>query len=136
MKSWFQRERIPVLNGLTKTGEQTADSSDSRSAAARRDIVQVIMLFCCLEIVDALVTFWAVRAGMVWEGNSLVSPMAGSWGFVVIKAIGALLSGVIIKVIYNHFPKLSMAAAISIAVFYGAVLAWNSSMIIKIILSR
>jgi uncharacterized membrane protein YjjP (DUF1212 family) len=62
--------------------------------------------------------------------------MAGSWSFFLIKFFGAVLSGLILQILAEHFPRLSMTVAVSIALFYGAVLIWNSSMIINIMLLR
>ena len=115
----FQRDRVLALVGLHR----------------HRGIMQAVILFCCLEILDTIVTYSAVKGGLVWEGNALIAPIAGAWGFIVIKFIGAVLSGYILLKLHEHFPKLSWIAAISIAVFYGVVLAWNSSMIVHILLS-
>jgi hypothetical protein len=134
MKSRFQRQ-VPVFSGARASAGQ-AVSTENRANAWQRGLKQLIALFCVLELLDALVTFWAVRGGLVWEGNSLIAPIAGTWGYVLIKLAGAVLSGVTILILSKHFRKLSMAAAVSIVVFYGVVLAWNSSMIIRLILSR
>ena len=114
----FQRDRVLALVGLHR----------------HRGIMQAVILFCCLEILDTIVTYSAVKGGLVWEGNALIAPIAGAWGFIVIKFIGAVLSGLVLQILHEHFPKASMAAAVSITVFYGAVLAWNSCMILNIML--
>jgi hypothetical protein len=72
----------------------------------------------------------------VWEGNHLVAQMAGNWSFILLKFAGAVLSGIILQKLHDHFPGISMGAAVSIALFYSAVLAWNVSMIVPVLLSR
>jgi hypothetical protein len=96
--------------------------------------MQVIVLFCALEMLDALFTFAAVNLGLVLEGNHLVAQMAGNWVFLLLKFAGAVLSGLVLQKLHAHFPRLALGAAIGIAVFYGLVLAWNSGMIIRVLL--
>ena len=95
MKPWFQREVITVTGESHNASGQTADIAGRKSPAARLGINLVIGLFCILEITDALLTYWAVHAGLVWEGNHLVAQMAGNWGFILLKFTGAILSGII-----------------------------------------
>ena len=110
---------------------QTVPADNKDYSRPYRKIKQIIIFFCILEMLDALITYFAVNAGLVLEGNQLIAHIAGSWIFVLIKIIGAILSGFIIKILYDYFPKSSLATAISIAAFYGIVLAWNASMIIN-----
>ena len=131
----FHRDRVFSPVGLRRMSGQTADSVESESVVSHRGIMQIIILFCSLEILDAIITYSAVKGGLVWEGNVLTAQIAGNWGFIIIKVVGALLSGLILQKLYEHFPKLSWAAAISITVFYGVVLAWNAGMIIHILLA-
>jgi len=133
MKFWFQRVSIPVLGGAPGKSGTGAQSSAEKSNAFSRGLVQVIILFCALEMLDALFTYIAVNSGLVWEGNHLVAQMAGNWIFVLIKFVGAVLSGLVLQKLHAYFPKLALGAAISIAVFYGLVLAWNSGMIIRVL---
>jgi hypothetical protein len=114
---------------------QASYSSETKSLVSHRGIRQIIVLFCALEILDAIITYWAIRGGLVAEGNPFIVHMAGDWSYILLKFVGAVLSGLILEVLYEHFPKVSMVAAASIAVFYGAVLAWNSGIIIHILLS-
>jgi hypothetical protein len=135
MKNRFQREGLSVSNGgLLPAGQHHA--SETRTQAGQHGIRQLIALFCSLELLDAVVTFWAINQGLVWEGNALVARMAGSWSFIFVKLTGAVLSGLVIQIMHKHFPKLATAAAVSIVVFYGFVLAWNASMIINLIASH
>ena len=134
MKLWFQHGGLTVLDGSQNASGQTDDSGENKSFVNYRGIKQIIILFCSLEIMDALVTYWAVNKGLVWEGNHLIAQMVGDWSFIFLKFLGAVLSGLILWILYEHFPKISMAAAVGIALFYGAVLVWNSSMLINIAL--
>jgi len=134
MKFWLQRVSIPVQWGAAGKSGMGAQSSAEKTNASSRGLMQVIILFCVLEMLDALFTYIAVNRGLVWEGNHLVAQMAGNWIFVLIKFAGAVLSGLVLQKLHTHFPKLALGAAISIAVFYGLVLAWNSGMIVRVFL--
>jgi hypothetical protein len=132
MKSWFTRNRLFLSKGMYKTSTNYNEGSEAHVLS--RSITHIIILFCTLEILDAIVTYLTVNAGLVWEGNKLISQLAGNWSFILLKSVGAVLSGFILKMLYEHFPKVAMAAAVSIVVFYGAVLAWNSGIIVSNIL--
>ncbi len=136
MKLWFQH------NGLTGTGGPDKPSGPTAGTVERQSIIHhpwvkpAVAIFCALEIIDGMVTYWAVNRGLISEGNHLIAQMAGSWNFVVIKVIGAILSGFILLKLSEHFPKITTAAAVSIALLYGGVLVWNSSIIIHVLAAR
>jgi len=134
MKFWFQRVNVPVLGNSTGKSRTDSQSFGEKTNAFSRGLMQVIVLFCALEMLDALFTFAAVNLGLVLEGNHLVVQMAGNWVFLLLKFAGAVLSGLVLQKLHAHFPRLALGAAIGIAVFYGLVLAWNSGMIIRVLL--
>jgi hypothetical protein len=136
MKLWFQRDSIPAPVESSTTSGHTVYSSERKSVSSRRWIIPVVFLFCFLEILDAVFTCWAVNQGLVWEGNHLVAQMAGHWSFILLKFTGAILSGYVLLKLHEHFPRISLTAAITIACFYSMVLVWNSNMIIHLLLSR
>ena len=136
MKLWFQHESLPVTDAANGASGQAAVSTERKFFFSRRSMLLVIIIFCTFEILDAVFTWWAVNRGLVWEGNHLIGLMAGNWSFIFLKFAGAVLSGVILQKIHEHFPKTALAAAISIALFYGAVLIWNYSMIFSLLLHR
>jgi hypothetical protein len=85
-----------------------------------------------LEVLDGAVTHWSVRRGLVQEGNPLMASIAGDWNFLILKAAGAALSAVVLWRLYQHFPRIALTVTSSIMVFYGVVLAWNSSILFNI----
>jgi hypothetical protein len=105
--------------------------SPSKSIPNRRLIWYAVILFCSLEIIDALITNWAVTAGLVQEGNPLLIQVAGGWSFIILKLIGAGLSGITVLVLHKHFPKLAQATALVISLYYFTVLAWNTGLIVN-----
>jgi hypothetical protein len=136
MKLWFQHNSITVTNEPDNPSGQTAPSAELKSIIHHPWIKPAIAIFCALEIIDGLVTYWAVNQGLISEGNHLIAQMAGSWNFVLLKVIGAILSGFILLKLSEHFPKITTTAAVSIALLYGGVLVWNSNMIIHVLVAR
>jgi hypothetical protein len=136
MKLWFQNDGLTLPNESDNTSVQTAHSIKHNSFINHPWIKPAIALFCSLEIIDGVVTYWAVNQGLISEGNHLIAQMAGSWNFVLLKVLGAILSGFILLKLSDHFPKISMAAAGSIALLYSGVLVWNADMIIRVLILR
>ena len=118
---------------LRKIADQTTNVLHTEPTTGS-GIKQIIILFCVLEMLDAIITHLAVKAGLVWEGNPLIVNIAGDLNFLFLKGAGVILSGLVLFILYKHFRRLSLIAASSIAVFYGAVLAWNSRILINILL--
>ena len=132
MKLWFQHNSITVNNEPDTSSGQVAES---KPVIHHPWIKPAVAVFCALEIIDGLVTCWAVNRGLISEGNHLIAQMAGSWNFVLLKVIGAILSGFILLKLSEHFPKITTAAAVSIALLYSGVLVWNSSIIIHVLIA-
>ncbi|MBN1368575.1 MAG: hypothetical protein JW967_11680 [Dehalococcoidales bacterium] len=106
---------------------------DIKSLLKNRTIIVIIGLFSVLELVDAFLTNWAINRGLVWEGNPLISGIAGNVDFLILKGAGAILSGLIVLVLFKHFPKLSLATGVSIALFYMVILTWNTGLLLNVI---
>lgn len=135
MKLWFQQ------NSATIEKEPINPSGQSQTAAQKSLLVRswikpAVAIFCFLEMLDASVTYWGVNSGLVAEGNHLIAQMAGSWNFILLKFIGAILSGLILLKLHEHFPKVTLAAAVSISLLYFGVLVWNSNLIIHALILR
>ena len=136
MKLWFQHNGITLTDEPDKPSGQASDPWERKSIIRHPWVKPAIAIFCALEIIDGIVTYWAVNRGLISEGNHLIAQMAGSWDFVLLKVIGAILSGFILLKLSDHFPKITAAAAVSIALLYGGVLVWNSSIIIHVLAAR
>lgn len=134
MKSLFERKEPVFSGGPGPAPVPAGDSSKIGFLFTRRGMAPVIGLLCFLEILDAVMTSWAVREGLVTEGNSLVANIAGDWNFIVLKVVGAGLSGLAIWIIYRYFPRISLATAVFIIIYYGIVLTWNSGIIMTSLL--
>ncbi len=87
----------------------------------------LIPLMVALESADGFFTHSAVGKNLVREGNPLMQNIAGNSSFLLLKIVGALLSALLLWIIYRRFPRASLAAATGVVVFYTAVLTWNLS---------
>ena len=72
-----------------------------------------------------------VRNGFVQESNPLMESIVREGNFLLLKVIGVLLCGLILWLIYKRFSKVILIVTSSIAVFYGAVIAWNMSLLFR-----
>lgn len=81
-----------------------------------------------LGIVDGVLTFLLVRAGVASEGNLLLGALAGTPWLLVIKA--AMLGIVILFLrrlsIDLRYLRAAKWCFICLGVFYGIVVVWNS----------
>ncbi len=85
----------------------------------------LISLLVALEAADGIFTYSAVGRGLVRECNPLMMSLAGTGNFLIIKIAGAIVCALLLWLLYKRFPKISLATASSIVVFYAGVLTWN-----------
>lgn len=90
---------------------------------------RIMRYFLCLlgglQILDGVLTQFLVGRGVVQESNPLVVSLISAGNFLWVKVLGAVLSIVIMCLVYHRFPRLALTAASSIVAFYGAVAFWN-----------
>ncbi|MFC2066487.1 DUF5658 family protein [Chloroflexota bacterium] len=77
---------------------------------------------------DGLLTNSLIEMGIAHEGNPFLQPIVGDVGFLVLKAVGALLCVVILWDIYKRLPKVALITTSFFVVFYGVIVLWNSSL--------
>ena len=87
-------------------------------------------LLIVFVISDGLLTQFLVNGGHAREGNPLLQPLVGDVGFIALKVAGALLCAFILWDIYRRFPKVAVIATSCFVVAYGAIVLWNSSLVI------
>jgi hypothetical protein len=91
----------------------------------------LIPLIVALEIADGVLTHSAVGNALVQEANPLFRNTAGSGSFLIMKISGALLSALLLWLIYQRFPKVSLITSAGIMLFYTAVYTWNLSILFR-----
>jgi hypothetical protein len=88
-------------------------------------LLAVLVIFV---IVDGLVTEYLVDGGLAREGNPLLEPLVGGFGFMTVKVAGALLCSFILWDVYKRFPRIAIGATWCFVAAYAVILAWNSSL--------
>ena len=90
----------------------------------------LLVLLVIFVVSDGLVTQALINGGLAQEGNPLLQPFVSEAGFIVLKAIGALLCALILWDIYRRYPRLAKVATSCFVIAYGTILLWNSSFFI------
>ena len=90
----------------------------------------IIVLLSGLEISDGILTQLFVNNGLVQEANPIMEPLVAAGDFLFLKIFGAIFSVLVLWCLYKRFPSIAISTASSIVVFYGAVLAWNLSILL------
>jgi hypothetical protein len=91
-------------------------------------IKYLLGILVAFVILDGLLTHFLVGDGLAREGNPLLQSLVGDYGFIALKAAGALLCAIILWDIYRHFPRVAIIATWCCVAFYGGILLWNSSL--------
>ena len=85
-------------------------------------------LLIIFVVADGLLTNSLIEMGIAREGNPFLQPIVGDAGFIVLKAVGALLCAFILWDIYRRLPKVALISTSFFVVFYGVIVLWNSSL--------
>ena len=92
----------------------------------------LLSLLVTFVITDGLLTELLLSGGRAREGNPLLAPLVGNIGFIVLKVVGSLVCAFILWDIYRRFPRMALIAAWFFVIAYGAVVIWNSGLLILI----
>jgi hypothetical protein len=90
-----------------------------------RYLLGVLVAFVVL---DGLLTELLLDGGMARESNPFLQPLVGDVGFMILKAVGALLCAFILWDVYRRFPRIAVIATWIAVVGYGVIIVWNSSL--------
>lgn len=84
-----------------------------------------------LNIPDAVLTNRIVNLGLGREANPFLLNIVGQPNFIILKASGVLLAGIILWDIYRRCPELALVSTSCFAAFYGMVVLWNSGVLLR-----
>lgn len=90
----------------------------------------LLALMVEFEVWDGLITSFFVGRGLAKEGNPLMASMVADGSFLWVKIVGALLCIPALWLLYKRFPKVGIAAASTVVLFYVAVVGWNFKVIL------
>ena len=91
----------------------------------RGHILFVLLLMAQFQFWDGIITQVFVINGLVKEANPLVAPLVSGGSFLLIKLLGIAAVLLLLWIISKRFPRIAVAAASCISVFYLAVITWN-----------
>jgi hypothetical protein len=91
----------------------------------------LISLLIALETADGVLTYTAVGKDLVREANPRIQSFVGTGDFLLMKICGALLSALLLWLVYKRFPKLSLVSTSCILAFYTLVNTWNLSILLR-----
>lgn len=90
-----------------------------------------LALLCAFELLDGLLTRWAVTNGIADEWNPIVAANAANWSFVLLKLAGAAACVALLWTVHRRFPRMAMISTNVVVAFYVAVLLWNATTIVR-----
>jgi hypothetical protein len=90
-----------------------------------------LVLLCAFQVLDGVFTRRAVSEGLVREANPLLGNAVTAWGSVVVKIAGAAACAVLLWLLHLRFPRIASFSAIFVAAFYGSVIMWNVSTLLR-----
>ena len=91
----------------------------------------LLVLLILLNIFDAVLTNRIVNLGLGREANPFLLHIVGQPNFIVLKASGVLLCGIILWDIYRRRPKLALVSTSCFVAFYGLIVLWNSGVLLR-----
>ncbi|MCX6005702.1 MAG: DUF5658 family protein [Chloroflexi bacterium] len=77
------------------------------------------------QLWDGIITQVFVINGLVKEANPLMAPLVSGGSFLLIKLLGIAAILLLLWIISKRFPRIAMAAASCISMYYVAVITWN-----------
>jgi len=83
-------------------------------------------------IIDGVLTQYFVPRGVVREANTFIQPLVGKSSFMILKIVGALVCAAILWDVHRRFPKVGLIATWIAVVGCGAIVVWNTSLVLLI----
>jgi hypothetical protein len=82
-----------------------------------------------LNIADGVLTWYLLRQGLGVEGNPLLVPLTGNYGFLTVKIVGVFLCCWLLWDIYRRHKRLAIYTAAAFTFIYLGIVSWNASLI-------
>jgi hypothetical protein len=98
---------------------------------SKKRMKYLLGLLVVFVVLDGLLTRFLIDGGLGRESNPFLQPLVGENGFIILKAVGALLCAFILWDVYRHFPKVALIATRCFVIAYGVIVLWNLSLFIR-----
>jgi hypothetical protein len=99
------------------------------SIAGRKKMLVMMILLVLFMIMDGILTEYLIGGGKASEANPFLEPLIGQTGFMLLKIFGSLFCALVLWDVYTRHQRLAMVAAWIAVVGYGAIVAWNTSLV-------
>ena len=91
----------------------------------RGHILFVLLLMAQFQFWDGIITQVFVNNGLAKEANPLMAPLVSGGSFLLIKLLGIAALLLLLWIISKRFPRIAVASASCISIYYIAVITWN-----------
>ncbi|MFC1970583.1 DUF5658 family protein, partial [Chloroflexota bacterium] len=88
----------------------------------------LLVVLVVLVVLDGFLTQGLINGGLARERNPFLAPLVGDIGFIILKAVGALVCAFILWDVYRRFSRVAVIVAWCCVVAYGVIVLWNSSL--------
>ena len=99
---------------------------------SKRRMKYLLAALVALVTLDGVITEFLVGSGSAREINPFLEPLVGSTGFMILKAVGALVCAFILWDVHRRFPKVGVIATWTAVVGYAAIVLWNAGIILLV----
>ncbi|MFA5309582.1 MAG: DUF5658 family protein [Dehalococcoidales bacterium] len=101
-------------------------------AAGKKMMLVLLASLVTLVVLDGALTEYLIPGGRVREANPFLEPLVGKAGFMILKVVGASLCAWLLWDVYRRYPKVGTIAAWVAVLAYGAIVIWNTSLILLV----
>jgi hypothetical protein len=91
----------------------------------RGHILFALLLMAQFQLWDGIITQVFVINGLAKEANPLMAPFVLGGNFLLIKLLGIAALLLVLWIMSKRFPRIAVASASCISIYYIAVITWN-----------
>ena len=95
----------------------------------RRSMKLLLAGLSLFEIADGVITNILIEQGIAREGNPLMTQLAGNYGLLLAKIVGALICVALLWRIYRCSPRLAKTCTTYFAIVYALIVLWNLTLL-------
>jgi hypothetical protein len=85
----------------------------------------LIGILACLVVADGLISNHIMSNGVGTESNLIIESIVGQTSFVLVKAIAAIISAMILWKVFKKHPRAGLVYIILFVIRYTGIIWWN-----------